>query len=304
MQMRPGAYSSNAALKKGLPAGGFALLGMGVSRRRRAHQRAFTLMELLVVIVIVAILGSLVLSVGGRMMERSKFVGCANNMRQIYTALMLYRAEHNGWFPPGKQIFYSSLGSPYETTIRNGLLGEKYLSKNFVPAGYLSEMPVCPAMRLQKTEEAARRYPNEKRRLKELGSYGINAFLLSTKVEGLPGPYWESTWPIRGPYPGDSRMVLLTEGSCFGATYVWSHITNVLNGHDNASRLTAPRDHGSLKLNFMFLDGHIEALAPKKGGVSDATVSDRTDYDWSEHFSKGGENGKKISPTYVLDPKE
>ncbi len=62
--------------------------------------RGFTLIEFLVVIVIVGIVAGIIIPVLGKVRESTECVDCANNMRQIHSALMLYAADHNQYFPP------------------------------------------------------------------------------------------------------------------------------------------------------------------------------------------------------------
>lgn len=62
-------------------------------------KKAFTLVELLVVIGIIALLIALVIPVAGRAYESSKAVTCLSNLRQIAQAAIGYAAA-NGKFPP------------------------------------------------------------------------------------------------------------------------------------------------------------------------------------------------------------
>lgn len=68
----------------------------GPSRLRRA----FTLVELLVVVSIIALLISILLPSLRNAREQAKATQCAANCRQIGQAMATYLAEHNGVYPP------------------------------------------------------------------------------------------------------------------------------------------------------------------------------------------------------------
>ena len=67
----------------------------------RSARRAFTLVELLVVIGIIAVLVGVLLPVLGRARARAQTVACQSNLRQIAQATLNYTAENKGSFPWG-----------------------------------------------------------------------------------------------------------------------------------------------------------------------------------------------------------
>jgi len=70
-----------------------------LSRRIRQTDGAFTLVELLVVIGIIAVLIAVLLPALGRARKQSQAVACMSNMRQLGTGLVMFTGEHRGFLP-------------------------------------------------------------------------------------------------------------------------------------------------------------------------------------------------------------
>src|SRR5437763_12192283 len=63
------------------------------------RKKAFTLVELLVVIGIIALLISILLPALGKAREAARTVACASNARQVALAMRLFAQEHRGYRP-------------------------------------------------------------------------------------------------------------------------------------------------------------------------------------------------------------
>jgi prepilin-type N-terminal cleavage/methylation domain-containing protein len=75
------------------------------------NTKAFTLVELLVVIVLIAILSAMLFPVFTRAREKARQSGCLSNLRQIGMAYMLYTSDYDGYFP-----YAVSFGAKLDTT--------------------------------------------------------------------------------------------------------------------------------------------------------------------------------------------
>ena len=71
-------------------------------RSERARPPAFTLLELLVVIGILALLLAFLLPTLSSARRQARRVQCASNVRQICVAFNAYAADHRGWYPPNR----------------------------------------------------------------------------------------------------------------------------------------------------------------------------------------------------------
>src|SRR4249919_482685 len=65
----------------------------------KSQRRAFTLVELLVVIGIIALLVAILMPALSRAREQAYRIACGSNLRQSYLGLMMYARDNANWLP-------------------------------------------------------------------------------------------------------------------------------------------------------------------------------------------------------------
>jgi prepilin-type processing-associated H-X9-DG protein/prepilin-type N-terminal cleavage/methylation domain-containing protein len=75
--------------------------------RLRGESRAFTLVELLVVLAVMGVLAGLLLPVLAGAREKGRQSACASNLRQLALADGLYAEDNDGYFAPAAQGFFT-----------------------------------------------------------------------------------------------------------------------------------------------------------------------------------------------------
>lgn len=69
----------------------------------RTRHAAFTLLELLIVIMLVAVLAAMLIVAAGQSRARARSVQCINNLRQLSLGIRMYADANNGRFPGGME---------------------------------------------------------------------------------------------------------------------------------------------------------------------------------------------------------
>lgn len=137
----------SSAARAARPPGGDALPLVELPVVRKRGRNAFTLVELLVVVAIIAILAALLSPALRSARERSKQIRCMSSMRQLTTALNMYAEEHEGWMPSPNQTMDGVANTPWLRV----LTAQKYLGGGNIVYGTATPPPVelqvgrCPA---------------------------------------------------------------------------------------------------------------------------------------------------------------
>jgi prepilin-type processing-associated H-X9-DG protein/prepilin-type N-terminal cleavage/methylation domain-containing protein len=85
-------------------------------RPRRPGCGAFTLVELLVVLAVIAILAGLLLPGLSRSKESARSVACQNQLRQLQICFHLYALDHSGVMPPNNFVYNLETDEPDPVT--------------------------------------------------------------------------------------------------------------------------------------------------------------------------------------------
>src|SRR5258706_3209073 len=101
--------------------------------------KAFTLVELLVVIGIIALLIAILLPALSKARAQSQFVNCAANQRSILQAMLLHAAEHRGYMPVTGRVYGAATPAGLSDTLQTHYT-------YFSDGGALRPMPLPAAL--------------------------------------------------------------------------------------------------------------------------------------------------------------
>lgn len=220
--------------------------------------RAFTLVELLVVIGIIALLISILLPSLNKARQQANAVACLSNMRSVGQGVALFTNEKRGWLP---KYWTNSGPLPNDTSWGNAY---PYLSWNYLLAKQIKNKAVfrCPA------DDSGQMY----------GLWTTSSWAgADAEEDDVPASYrWnQSNFPdsensIRiTKMKGASRVMLLCEGFSTAAypeqfVATWSGSVDSGVGRLTLNNVAYNRHGGKsireAKCNFLFADGHAATM--------------------------------------------
>lgn len=207
--------------------------------------RAFTLVELLVALAIVAVLATLIIHATARARLTGQQTECASNMRQIGAALALFAAEHDDEFPSSA---HTNEKESWILTLR------PYVNN-------VDKVRICPAD------------PRAEERLREqLSSYVLNEYVCVPLTD--PFGRVKESFCRRSLLPRPAETITVFIGADdldLGVSSDHTHsrnwrrweavITDIQPDRFRAGRPARDRDHGTA--NYLFADGHVESREAK-----------------------------------------
>jgi len=196
--------------------------------RRISARRAFTLVELLTVVAIIAILAAILIPVGFRVSSLSRKARCVSNLRQVGSALLLYASENKGVFPAGSQ---------------GGVWSWKLVDK-----GYLSPAVYCCPADTYSTQPPAG----------ATAGWGGRSYVYaspSMTLGGGPARVLDFNQP--------AKAFMLIEWHYGSEAAGSKEDYRSTNGHEasyDLIRNSAPIGHPEQRHNCAFVDGHVDSL--------------------------------------------
>lgn len=196
--------------------------------KRNCQNTGFSLMELIIVLLIVAILMALTIPVSNRIKEKYQATQCISNIRTLYSGIMAYGAEHQGKFPENTLPGSSTTKSWY-IPLRDYIPGEsgRKVAPYFCPAN-----PADPTL-------GSGRHTN----------YAINAWLY--EEQEVPNLFPPS---LRFPQLAKTKALLMDSYEKDAAPLeTWYTQSGRRGGWTFAEAV-----HGN-RVNIIFTDGHVES---------------------------------------------
>lgn len=206
--------------------------------------RAFTLIELLIVIAIIAILAAILFPVLARAKEAAKKTQCASNMRQIGLGLRMYADDWDGGMPESMHTTFGIAQRAWVYTLRSYL-------------GNVDELRVCPAD------------PKARERIRIGGtSYVLNGYLTDNNEEGATRTFDGLARPAetftvfvisdkKNPRAYDDHTHSYFWFTNPDPERVWKEILEDIQ----PDRFFGSADHTKGSANYLYADGHVASLS-------------------------------------------
>ena len=217
--------------------------------------KAFSLIELLIVISVVAIMAVLGAGALSSARKASDDTRCVANLRAASQAMLNYFHDRDGWFFPGKNWFQYPSTKPEPNSGMRDYFGVTQTTYEIYDSSLFYDTVIsCPAMK--------RKYPDLYPQALNRGhaiNYMLNIKDADKKYDSGPSkdrPKLAGGYHRLSNVPTPSRMWILSDSSLNGGLL------------GSTSRLTAeaangkylPMPHSGETQNIIFLDGHVERI--------------------------------------------
>ena len=187
--------------------------------------KAFTLVELLVVVAIIAVLAALYLPATNRAKGKAVRIQCVGNLHQVGLAFQMFAEDHNGRYP--MQVSAREGGSKEFTAGGNAYRHFQAVSNELV----LSKVLLCPADKLRKSAD-----------WQSLTNDNISYFVGLDAVSGKPGYLLSGDRNITNQTSAGGNIMYLSTNAMAG----WNSELHNFRG------------------NVLFADGRVEQLDDRR----------------------------------------
>jgi prepilin-type N-terminal cleavage/methylation domain-containing protein len=221
--------------------------------RRKAG--AFTLVELLVVIGIIAVLIAILLPALSKARAAANRVACLSNVKQLYNGILMYCNDNHGWFPtcaePANGVSFAQMDSDWifweanRSSLEDSAIA-KYLG---VGGDHFKRILRCPADTFEGRKALPGISPGQG---PYLYSYGMND---STGANGIGPPIGRTKL---NQWRSPSIKILLTE-PLYTYEPVWDYADPLARRHGTG----ISRNGGTViatQASAVFMDGHASAM--------------------------------------------
>ena len=227
-------------------------------------KRAFTLIEMLVVIAIIGILAALLLPVLAKAKDRARTIACLNNLRQLQLCCHLYTTDNNDFLVPNNSVYI--IGNPSSSLRGVSWLLDLDARREINPSNIVSGLLFdynhslgiyhCPADDSHLEDEMGQPLPQLRWRSYNM-SQSVNGYPEFDPVMSFYIPCWKKYSQIRTPSP-DRLFTLVDEDPDSiedaefgmppkGSPYFWQNVW-----------WDIPADRHNRGANLSFADGHVE----------------------------------------------
>lgn len=232
-------------------------------------QQAFTLIELLLVIAIIAILAALLLPALSKSKEKARAVACLNHLKQLQICWTMYANDHDDRMPPNNSVYDISTGAPIP-----GL----DLSQTWCPGNARADVNTTNIenghLFNYNRNAVIYRCPSDRAPVEPLGGGTLDiprtrSFNMSQSINGLGGPhsslYWIPSYQRTADIPEPTTLFVfgeVHEGGILDALFGLPIPGSYWNGY----WFDLPAGRHNQGCNFSFADGHVERwrwIAPK-----------------------------------------